>query len=124
MAHQLRVVPRSRLSSLADELGHVREQIRLLRAQEDVLRQSLLALPGDERVTGRVYQAQIKTRVARRLIRSELPQSVLDDPRLWREVTTRTVRTVDTPQSQRTSAEAQPTLFPVEDTDFDVIEPF
>ncbi len=85
---------------------------------------------------GTRYEVQVVTGSSRRFDRAALPDSILQDPRYWREVITRTItaRAIDehgsTPPDARHRAtvdmQGTPMLTGLNATEdrFDVIEPF
>ena len=75
----------------ADELGHIRDEIRRLKAREAELRQEILAT-GD--ASGSDYTVEIKEQTRRNFDRTRLPQDIQDDPAYWKVSTTQVVKTV------------------------------
>ncbi|MEM0989350.1 MAG: hypothetical protein AAGK00_10750 [Pseudomonadota bacterium] len=75
----------------ADELGHIREEIRRLKAREAELRQQILET-GD--ASGTDYTVEIREQTRRTFDRTALPQPIQDDPAYWKISTTRLVKTV------------------------------
>ncbi|MEM6621861.1 MAG: hypothetical protein AAF674_06495 [Pseudomonadota bacterium] len=77
--------------SPADELGHIRDEIRRLKAREAELREQILET-GD--ASGTDYAVEIREQTRRTFDRSALPQAIQDDPAYWKVTTTRLVKTV------------------------------
>lgn len=75
----------------ADELGHIREEIRKLKAREAELRAEILET-GD--ASGTDFTIEIRTQERRTFDRTRLPQHVQDDPAFWKTTTSQVVKTV------------------------------
>ena len=75
----------------ADELGHIREELKRLRARETELRAEILET-GD--ASGIAYTIEIKTQERRTLDKDKLPREILDDPYYYKTSTSQIVRTV------------------------------
>ncbi len=75
----------------ADELGHLRAEMKRLKAREAELRQEILET-GD--ATGADYTVEIKTQERRTFDRTRLPQDIQDDPAYWKTSTTQVVKSV------------------------------
>jgi hypothetical protein len=75
----------------ADELGHIREELKRLKARETELRTEILET-GD--ASGVEYTVEIKTQERRTLDKEKLPQEILDDPYYYKISTSQIVRTV------------------------------
>ncbi|MEL7176289.1 MAG: hypothetical protein AAGK28_07175 [Pseudomonadota bacterium] len=119
-------------ASLADELGAIRAQMRRLKDREAVLRRALLDRRPNAPVAGTQYVVHVRHGTSRRFDRAALPNEILQNPRYWRDVPTKTVVTVacDTPDKTATPAAvscAQTPIFPglnAPQDAFEVIEPF
>ena len=123
---------------LADELGAVRDQMKAPKARDAALRQALLALCPNGPVTGTRYAVQIVRGSSRRFDRAALPDSILQDPRYWKTVTTnrvtaRATREDDASPGPSLSQSSWPARSPAApmltglhtpEERFDVIEPF
>jgi hypothetical protein len=76
--------------SPADELGHIRDEIKRLKKREDELRAEMLAHGGAE--AGAEYRVEVVEQQRRTLDRDALPKAILDDPAYWKTSTSRIVR--------------------------------
>ncbi len=76
----------------ADELELVRGELKRLRAREAALREQVLADGGAE--AGEDWRVEVVEQRRRTLDRAALPAEIADDPRYWKETTTRVVKTV------------------------------
>lgn len=83
----------------ADELGHIRAEIKRLKAREAELRTEILET-GD--ASGTDYTVEIKEQQRRTFDRTALPQDIQDDPAYWKVSTAYIVRTV--PAASATSS--------------------
>ncbi|MWD29164.1 hypothetical protein E0K89_016920 [Aquicoccus sp. SCR17] len=99
----------------ADELAHVRAEIRALRAREAELRDGFLA----GRLDPSGIEARIRVKQSRRkvFLRERLPTRLQTDPALWE---TRLCRVVQVEPLEG----AAPSAPPGDEDDFDVIEPW
>ncbi|MEM7743733.1 MAG: hypothetical protein AAF409_08490 [Pseudomonadota bacterium] len=77
--------------SPADELGHIRAEIKRLKDREAELRAEILET-GD--ATGTDYTVEIKEQTRRSFDRTRLPQDIQDDPAYWKLSTSYVVKTV------------------------------
>ncbi len=76
--------------SPADELGHLRDEIKRLKAREAELRAEMLV---DDRVEpGETYRVEVVEQQRRVFDRSALPPEIADDPQYWKVSTSRIVR--------------------------------
>lgn len=82
--------------SPADELGHIREELKRLKARETELRTEILET-GD--ASGTDYTIQIREQERRTLDKDKLPPEILEDPYYYKTSVSQIVRTVpvDTP---------------------------
>lgn len=94
--------------SPADELGHIRDEIKRLKTREAELRQELLAT-GD--ASGTDYTVEIKRQERRTFDRTRLPQDIQDDPAYWKVSVSEIVKTVPLTAST-------PTQSLIDDEDF------
>lgn len=85
----------------ADELGHIRDELKRLKARETELRAEILET-GD--ASGAEYTVEIKTQERRVLDRDKLPQEILDDPYYYKTSTSQIVRTVPLETAARRAA--------------------
>lgn len=76
--------------SPADELGHIRDEIKRLKKREDELRAEMLAHGGAE--PGETFRVEVVEQQRRTLDRDALPKAILDDPTYWKISTSRIVR--------------------------------
>ena len=77
--------------SPADELGHIRDEIKRLKRREDALRAEMLASGGAD--PGETYRVEVVEQQRRTLDRDALPKEVLDNPAYWKITISRIVRT-------------------------------
>ena len=104
----------------ADELGDVREQMRLLRLREAELRQELLAMPTPS--SGSQFDVDIRTQRRRVFLTERLPRDILEQPVLW---DTRVSKVVTLRKRQgQIDAPGPQVAAPAGEDDFQVIEPF
>ncbi|MFK7944217.1 MAG: hypothetical protein AB8B85_15070 [Paracoccaceae bacterium] len=85
----------------ADELGHIREELKRLKARETELRTEILET-GD--ATGTDYTIEIKTQERRTLDKGKLPPEILEDPYYYKTSTSQIVRTVPVETAERRAA--------------------
>ena len=81
------------LNALADALGDVRAEIRVLRAREADLRQAVIDARPNGPVSGQRYEVTIHEAERRVFDRDALPKAILADHRFWMTRTSRTVVT-------------------------------
>ena len=86
--------------SPADELGHIRAELKRLKARETELKAEI-AETGE--TSGTEFTVRIQEQTRRTLNRDALPPEILEDDRYWKISTTRIVRTV--PVREEPSAE-------------------
>ena len=75
----------------ADELGHIRAEMKRLKDREYELKQ-LIAETGQ--TGGTDFEVRIQKQTRRTLNRDALPPEILNDERYWKTSVTRVVRTV------------------------------
>ena len=78
---------------LADALGDVRAEIRVLRAREATLRQALIEARPNGPVAGQRYEVFIRENQRRVFDRDSLPKAILHDDRFWMTRVSQTVVT-------------------------------
>lgn len=109
---------------LADALGSIRAEIKVLKAREAELRRAILSAPGSE--DGQEFRVIVRRGTARRFNRDALPAHILEDPRYWTERETVTVVTraleMDTGQSRPPPAGTPRVGLSEKEEEFDVIE--
>ena len=86
----------------ADELGHLRAEMKRLKAREAELREEILET-GD--ATGVEFTIEIKEQERRTLDKDKLPQEILNDPYYYKTSVSRTVRTVPVETAERRRAQ-------------------
>ena len=121
-------------ASLADELGAVRDRIKSLKAREGALRRLLSDARANAPVEGTRYFVTVRHGTARRFDRAALPDAILQDPRYWKQVSTKTVTStlrVDdaglAQKKERRFSDGINFFFPALDApqdSFEVVEPF
>lgn len=89
--------------SIADELGHLRAEIKALKAREAELRDQLVADGGAPQ--GQDYQVEVVEQTRRSFDRKALPPEIADDPRYWKTSTSHVVR-VKSLKAERARIEA------------------
>lgn len=82
----------------ADELGHIREEMKRLRAREAELRTEILET-GD--ATGSDFTVEIKEQERRTLDKDKLPREIVEDPYYYKVSVSRIVRTVPADRTGR-----------------------
>ena len=87
----------------ADELGHIREELKRLKAREAELRTELLET-GD--ASGTDYTIEIKTQERRTLDKDKLPREILDDPYYYKTSTSQILRTIPVETAERRAADS------------------
>lgn len=85
----------------ADELGHIREELKRLKARETELRTELLAT-GE--ASGTDYTIEIKTQERRTLDKDKLPPEILEDPYYYKISTSQVLRSVPVETAERRAA--------------------
>ena len=81
------------LTEVAEELGALREALKLAKEREAELREALLrARPNGPFTTGG-FEVTLKRGTARRFDKTRLPVSIHNDPRYWTTTETVTVHT-------------------------------
>lgn len=109
-----------------EELFELRAEIRALKARESELRRYFIERAGPHERAGPFHQIQIRELRSSVLVKSRLPQSILDDPGNYDLRHSKQVRVLRRDQNQDTGFAAplaQGWQLPPPD-DFDVIEPF
>ena len=110
--------------NVIDALGDVREEIRVLKAREQQLRQQLLGCGrNDER--GARFRVRIEERPQRRFIKEKLPLAILQDPNFWQNEMRTFVRITSLPTAAKLPVpDVRRRITPPQDDDddFDVIE--
>jgi hypothetical protein len=76
--------------TLADELGHLRAEIKALKIREAELREQLIADGGAPQ--GEDYQVEVVEQTRRSFDRKALPPEIAEDPRYWKTSTSHVVR--------------------------------
>lgn len=87
----------------ADELGHIREEMKRLKAREKELRTEILET-GD--ASGTDYTIEIREQERRTLDREKLPTEILEDPYYYKTSISQIVRTVPVETAERRAAES------------------
>jgi hypothetical protein len=107
----------------ADELGHIRDEIRALRLREAQLRQCFTDDCDDGRFEGCDYDVVVQLHKRRVLNKSRLPAAILNNPRYFEEKSSPVVSVVARiePRLPLGFAENQS---PFGDDNFEVIERF
>ncbi len=94
----------STIHGLADALGDVRAEIRVLKAREAHLRAALLDARPNGPVAGRHYEVHIRETERKVFDRDALPKAILGDHRFWMIRRSQTVVT----RARETSAPPSP----------------
>ena len=76
---------------LADDLDRVRDEMSILKARADALREALIAARPNGPVVGTAYRATVRQAVTRRFDRALLPAHIREDPRHFRRIPSQTV---------------------------------
>jgi len=107
----------------ADELAHIRDEIRDLRAREEELRQCFTEDCDNGHFEGCSYDVVVQLHTRRVLQKSRLPAAILNDPRYFTEKSTPVVRVVERAQPRLPFGFAENSN-PFGAENFDVIERF
>ena len=87
----------------ADELGHIREELKRLKARETQLRAELLQT-GD--ASGTDFTIEIKTQERRTLDKDKLPPEILEDPYYYKVSTSQILRSVPVETAEGRAADS------------------
>ncbi len=90
-----------------DELGDIRAAIRVLKDQEQRLRDEILK-SGRNDFSGSKFRVQIEEKTSRRFDKSKLPPQIADNPAYWKETTTLYVRTFPLAEASGKGASSHP----------------
>jgi len=105
----------------ADELGHMRNEIRLLRAREVELRKCFTQDCNDALFDGYDYDVEVRFQKRRVLAKDRLPREILNDPQYFDVKYTPVVRVIQRKQPRPPLEVPHAGMIPAREN-FDVVE--